>query len=249
MLPTTVKTETAAVQPSRSPVILAFAIVVLGFLGFALSELWTTARFTTLQRLAVKLEHGETVRGKAVGYYAASTDRIIDGGYCRYDIIRAGVTTTLADIDRLNGSNNRKGWNEAVARADRLLLHAIGCVPTDGNYWVRLAMVRWTKGEKPDELARLLQQSAWLAPAEKNVLAARFFLWNRVSVATLERAKETLQTDLMTTLIHPPPWLANSIMSPIGLNIRRYVAEVDALLPAERHAQLVHFGLALDAPK
>jgi hypothetical protein len=239
----------AAPPSSRSLVVVVFSILVLGFLGFALSQILTTARFITLQRLAEKLETGDIVRAKAVAYYAASTDRIIDGNYCRYDIIRAGVSATLADVDRLNSSNNRKAWNEAVARADRLLLHAIGCMPTDGNYWVRLAMVRWTKGEKPDELARLLQQSAWLAPAEKNVLAARFFLWNRVSVATLERAKDTLQTDLMTTLVHPPPWLANSIVSPIGLNIRPYVARVDALLPAERHAQLVHFGLALNAPK
>jgi len=252
MPPTTVRTETSRSQPrrskpSRSPALLLFCGIAALLLSVAVSQLWATAHFEPLKQLSRKLEDGSLILNSAIAYYAPKTDEIVSKHYCRYDIVRAGVTTVLADVDRLNRSQDRKAWNTALARADRFLMHAIGCTPTDGNYWARLAMIRWALAAPPEDVAALLSRSAMLAPSERNILSARFYLWNRVDPKTLALSRTALQSDLNTMLVIAPAWFSASVMRPVGLNLLPYVSEMAAPLPAERRADLAYYGISLQS--
>lgn len=248
MPPTTVRTERSRSKPGRSPALLLFCGIATLLFGVAMSQLWATAQFEPLKQLSRKLEDGSLILHSAIAYYAPRTDEIVAGNYCRYDIVRAGVTTVLADVDRLNRSQDRKAWNAALARADDFLAHAIGCTPTDGNYWARLAMIRWVKGAPREDVAMLLARSVELAPSEKNILQARFYLWNRVDPQTLELARTALEADLNTMLVVAPAWFSGSVMKPIGLNLAGYINEIAAPLPKERRDDLVYYGIALQTP-
>jgi hypothetical protein len=244
-----VRIEASRSEPGRSPAVLLFCGIAALLFCIAMSQLWATAHFSPLDQLSRKLEDGGLILGSAIAFYAPKTDEIVAQNYCRYDIVRAGVTTVLADVDRLNRSQDRKAWNSALARADGFLTHAIGCTPTDGNYWARLAMVRWAQGAAPERVAELLSRSVTLAPSEKNILAARFYLWNRVGPKTLTLAKTALQADLNTMLVVAPAWFSASVMRPVGLNLFPYIEEIAGPLPSDRRADLLYFGIALQAPR
>ena len=119
---------------------------------------------------------------------------------CRADILRAAMTVQMAALDLESITSDYSSWAQAIERADRFITHYVDCLPTDGNGWLRKALVSRATAELPPLLADLLGRSARFAPAEGEVLRARLALWKVVSAQTISLAATSLRQDISTIL-------------------------------------------------
>lgn len=157
-------------------VCLALIIVFLSF-----QDLRQRLRFVDIGRMAARIESGAVVGTEAVLRTAASVDTKIGQGTCLSDVVKAGATVELARLDRSDLTNAFPQWVEAADRTDAYLVRALSCLPTNGNLWLRLAMVRQAIAEVPTSLEHFVQLSQFYAPAEADVLRARLLMFNRLS--------------------------------------------------------------------
>jgi hypothetical protein len=102
----------------------------------------------------------------------------------------------LARLDQQNQDADYEAWSTAVTQAERVAGYALTCSPTNGNFWLRFAMVRQAISEQPEQIAHLVTFSQLYAPVEENVIAARFRLYNRLTQNTLRLLSSPLQSDL-----------------------------------------------------
>lgn len=220
------------------PAISLFVVMCGLFLAFSIMELRATARFGQLMLMARYLETGTPVTRASVTNLAAWADGVVSDDYCRSDIVRAGLTVKLAELDQRNSYYDYDAWAEGLAATERYIRHAIGCTPTDGNFWLRLAMVRRAIAERPEEIAFLMQQSVNYAPAEQAVLAARFIVWNAAGERTLQAARAALDTDVQTLLRYGDVRLIRQIVQKPGEALLPYLRSATTSLPAERQGEL-----------
>ncbi|MBW8318081.1 MAG: hypothetical protein K0M47_01510 [Rhizobium sp.] len=220
------------------PAIALFVVMCGLFLAFSIMELRATARFGQLMLMARYLETGTPVTRASVSNLAAWADGVVSDDYCRSDIVRAGLTVKLAELDQRNSYYDYDAWAEGLAATERYIRHAIGCTPTDGNFWLRLAMVRRAIAERPEEIAFLMQQSVNYAPAEQAVLAARFIVWNAAGERTLEAARAAVDTDVQTLLRYGDVRLIRQIVQKPGEALLPYLRSATTSLPAERQGEL-----------
>ncbi|PPJ49381.1 hypothetical protein C0075_02120 [Rhizobium sp. KAs_5_22] len=220
------------------PAISLFVVMCGLFLAFSIMELRATARFGQLMLMARYLETGTPVTRASVTNLAAWADGVVSDDYCRSDIVRAGLTVKLAELDQRNSYYDYDAWAEGLAATERYIRHAIGCTPTDGNFWLRLAMVRRAIAERPEEIAFLMQQSVNYAPAEQAVLAARFIVWNAAGERTLQAARAAVDTDVQTLLRYGDVRLIRQIVQKPGEALLPYLRSATTSLPAERQGEL-----------
>lgn len=239
------KTENPQKGPAYSPALLGFAAIAAVLLAFAIWQQVTTARFATLMLLAKKIERAEPIADDAIPTYIKETTDIVVSGECRSDIVRAGLTVLLADLDRQNSTTDYEAWAAAMARSEDYLHHALTCSPADGNLWVRLAMVRFAIAAEPRELAYLMSQSVNLAPAEPNIVAARFVLWNKLNAATLQEASRAVDSDLRLLLTQAPMPLLKSTLAAQSENLLPYLKSAASLIGEPRRAKIEAAGITL----
>ena len=223
---------------------IALLVVMCGIvLAFSIGELAASFRFGRVMQLARHLETGSPVSRATVTRLAGVADEVVSGGYCRTDIVRAGLTVKLAELDQRNSYHDYEAWAGALATTENYLRHAIGCRPTDGNLWLRLAMVRRAVAEQPSEIAFLMQQSVYYAPAEQGVLVGRFTVWKDAAASTLEAARSAVETDLATVLRYGELPLIRQILKKPGVSLQPLVEAAIASLSAERRAVLASAGI------
>jgi hypothetical protein len=206
-------------------------------------QLKQTAHFGSLFPLAQKLETGAPVPPDVLSRYVKLADQIPAGDYCRSDIVVAGATVILADLDRQNQSIDYDAWAEAVSRGERYFEHAISCTPTNGDYWLRLALIRRAVAERPAELAALMRESVLMAPAEQGIIIARFNLWNDASPATLEAARSSLESDIKTILDNGNAFQIAPAIKNVGKNLAPYFREAAQSVSADKLAVYKKAGL------
>ncbi|HCL67649.1 MAG TPA: hypothetical protein DIC56_22995 [Rhizobium sp.] len=224
---------------SRVRAAIALFLVLCGLLlVLSVAELRASVRFGQLMLMARYLETGTPVTRASVTNLADWADKVVSGDYCRSDIVRAGLTVKLAELDQRNSFYDYDAWAAGLEATERYIRHAIGCTPSDGNFWLRLAMVRRAIAERPEEIAFLMQQSVNYAPAEQAVLAARFTVWNAAGELTLKAARAALDTDLQTLLRYADVQLIRRILQKPGEGLLPHLRSAAALLPAERRAEL-----------
>lgn len=227
------------------PAIALFVVISAILLAFSIRELAASVRFARVMQLARHLETGSPVSRGTVTRLAGVADDVVSDGYCRTDIVRAGLTVKLAELDQRNSYHDYDAWAGAIAAAEKYLRHAIGCRPTDGNLWLRLAMVRRAVAEQPTEIAFLMQQSVYYAPAEQGVLVGRFAVWNDAAATTLEAARSAVETDLATVLRYGELPLIRQILRKPGVSLRPIVEAAVTLLSTERRAVLAGAQIGL----
>ncbi len=150
-------------------------------------------------------------------------------GICRTDILKAGAAVLIRDLDRQNPDQDYESWAAAISVAEGFFLHALSCMPADGNIWLRLAIVRQQIAEEPVETARLLSLSQHYAPSEAGVLRIRMQFWNTLSERSLQLALPAIKADIRT------------LCSDRTLLIRRLISPpataVQLALPSDQHIQ------------
>ncbi|MGO7204047.1 hypothetical protein ACCT30_22770, partial [Rhizobium ruizarguesonis] len=138
---------------------IAFVIVTVVFVVLAGRELSASIRTASISIVAERIERGETVADEVVTKYAVRSVDVVDGHYCRSDIVAAGVTLVLAQLDRQNVNVNYDAWAVAASSAREYLRYALSCMPTNSNFWLRLAAVQSTIAEEPVAIAGMMKRS------------------------------------------------------------------------------------------
>lgn len=242
---------TETVTAARSPVSdrlwrTLFAGLCLGALWIATTELETSRHFGPMIRLAALMRQELPVDRTAVERYTAEVGSIVEAGICRADVLRAGLTLTLRDLDHQHSASDYGAWRHAFEKAGRFIDHALACTPADGNLWLRSAMLRQAIGENPLELAGLLHASVQFAPSEISVLTARFQVWNTAQPETLALARASLEKDLATVLEYARPAVVVAILSNPSPALTPYLRTALRRISPTRRENLAAAGLAPD---
>ncbi len=94
---------------------------------------------------------------------------------CQSAFVKPFLTVLLAGLDARNPNSEYEKWFEALGQTEQFLRHTLSCLPTDGNLWVRYAMVRQASAEQA------MKSIGWsvflkdiLQPRE-NAITARYF--------------------------------------------------------------------------
>ncbi|MBO3762227.1 hypothetical protein [Ciceribacter sp. L1K22] len=225
--------------------LVALAVAAAATIGLAARELAASVRFASISYLSDRLQDGAQLDAAVLSRYAREAMAVSNDGVCRSDIVGDGLRVILADLDRQNSFARYDAWAAAMENADRYIKHAIGCSPSDGNLWLRLAMVRWAIAEQPPLLSFLLQQSVRYAPANGEVVKARFIVWRKASEQTLDLAADALNADLRTLLLYAPAWEAARTLKDPGDLLRVRALAVFEELPEERKKVLKASGFKL----
>jgi len=233
-----VRTDTAKLRSRASPLNLLFMGLALFFLWIAVGELQITARFSNLFYLNATLTQQDSSNAVAIGRYAAQADAVATSNECRADVLAGGLTFVLRDLDLQNSVDQYDAWAAAMTRADHYITHALSCSPADGDLWARLAMIRQASSENAEQLSSLMSQSALLAPSEMYVLRARFFVWRKATIATLDRSADTVERDIRTVLNYGQPNDIIDVLGNAGVNLKPHILAAWKLIPAGRLAAL-----------
>jgi hypothetical protein len=170
---------------------LSILIVSLGA-----RELWVQSRFAEVTIASRRVEAGAPIGTGAILDLAQLADDMANHAVCHSDLLRSGTTLVLRRLELQDSTRNAAGYVDALERADSFLRHALSCVPSQGNFWLRLAMVGSLQGQNPQQLARFLTLSQLYAPAEEGALKGRLAFWQKVSQPYLKRLQQTLLADL-----------------------------------------------------
>lgn len=219
------------------------ALLSLAFAAGSAFYFWQTTRYSDITYTASRLEAGKTVAPDVVARLASTLGGLVDAGECRSDILASAVSVALADLDARDALADYDGWAASISAADRLLAFATTCVPTNGNFWARLAMLRQAEAENPTELAGLIDRSVWFAPSESGVIAARCVIWRKATDETLRLARHSLDHDLMTVLTYFQPNAALSCLDGGGPTLQTAAAEAARAVNDDRLLTLNRTGL------
>lgn len=228
--------------PSSPPSVLFF-LTALGLLFFAVADIRQSARFADVFLVAERLERSGQVSPETLARTAANAEAIVSGDYCRSDIVMAGTTLVLNRLDTANEITGYDAWLKASDEAERYMRHAVSCMPTESNLWLRLAMVRAVIVQEPRAVARLITMSASLAPADEIALLARVYFWNRLHAATLEEARTSVEGDVNLLLEFGDPHRVGPALAVISPALHPYVEDAGAKLPPDRKTLLLSFGV------
>ncbi len=239
-----------AERPSTESTLRFIAAAIFAAL-LALSGLHLTlaAASSRVAAAASRLEEGRPVESGMLRALASHAVSEVLLSTCRADILRAAMTVQMAALDLESITSDYSSWAQALERADRFIAHYVQCLPTDGNGWLRKALISRATAELPAALAELLAQSARLAPAEGQVLRARLALWKAVSAQTIGLGRQWLRQDVSTILAYGdwrdlvhlfedlPPTLAETIEAARGsLGSERAAMVARAELRAEQRS-------------
>lgn len=235
--PTIVKSGSRLHQ--RSWVSVVSAVAVAGFIWLAYGNFAAQRHYSDVVFVATNLERNVPVGTKAVRDLGEVALDMVTAGECRSNLLGAGLTVLLADLDA-ETTDDRRVMLQSV---DRFLTHMLSCTPTDGDAWARLAMVRQALGERPSEEAALLERSSWFAPSEGSTLAGRLEVWRHAMDETLVLAEPTLDRDILVALSYYSVEDAVKTLSGGGQKFRDRVSTASASLSDERVTALRRAGL------
>lgn len=229
-----------------SPLSILFSLTAIALLAFAVTDIRQSARFADIFLVAERLEQSGQISPETVARTAANTDAIVSGDYCRSDIVMAGTTLVLNRLDTASEITGYEAWAKAADDAERYMRHAVSCMPTDSNLWLRLAIVRAVIAQEPKSIARLMTMSARLAPADELALLARVYFWNHLNVATLENARTTVESDVRLLLKLGDSRKVAPALTRISAALLPYVKQAATQLPANKKGSLTWFGFNPD---
>ncbi len=232
--------------PRLSPLTASFSFVAVALLVFAVLNIEQSARFADVFLVAERLEQSGKVSAETLEKTANKADLIVRGGYCRSDIVMAGTTLVLNRLDIRNEITDYGAWAKAAEEAEEYMRHAVSCMPTESNLWLRLAAVRAVIVQEPRAIARLMTMSSTLAPADENALIARLYFWNHLNGTTLKNAQTSVERDLRVLMKFGNTQKIGVALRAISAALVPYLKEAGTRLTPERKASLTWFGLNLD---
>ncbi len=244
------KTQQRATAPTAlslpSPLSVLFVLTAITLLAFAIADIRQSARFADIFFVAERLEQSEQISPDTLARTAVITDTIVSGDYCRSDIAMAGTTLVLNRLDTANEITGYEAWARAADDAERYMRHAVSCMPSESNLWLRLAVVRAVIAQEPKSIARLMTMSTRLAPADDVALLARLYFWDRLNITTLDNARTSVESDVNLLLKLGDPRKVGPALTRISAALLPYVKTAGSKLTSEKKNSLAWFGLNID---
>lgn len=210
-------------------------------------EVSQSARFANVFVIADRIEKSTQANSINLSRTLADTDTIVSNGYCRSDILMAGATIVLQHFDDTDEIADYQAWSKALISNEQFFRHAISCMPSNSNFWLRLAMIRAVQAEDPSDIARLMSVSVKLAPADQFSLLARLYFWNHLSAATLEKAANDLRSDLHILFDRGDPKQIAAALPAMSEALRPYIKERTADMSEERKRDFRWVGFDINA--
>lgn len=137
------------------------------------------------------------------------------GAECPSPVSTTGaVNAALSHLDEQDLNANYDKWAAALLDAERTVMVALACLPTDGNLWVRLAMIRQAIAEHPTEVRDLLALSQLYAPVELNAISARIALLNRLTPSTQKLTRPIYLKDAAIICQARYKWVLRQLPAP-----------------------------------
>lgn len=181
----------------RSPALVGIVFILSVFvLWLSATQISRFVRFGELPSMAHRLEIGTPTATQAIRELVPLVDDLRDTGICQSVFVKSGFTILLAALDIENEDTGYDGWVTAMQRAETFARHALGCLPTNGDFWLKLAMLHQATGEQPGEIFRLVNNSQLYAPAEPQVLAGRYAFYGHLTDASLQLLGDVIANDI-----------------------------------------------------
>ncbi len=234
ILPTTSMSPEPAVRFSinwATIIGLLISAIVLLLAGREL-EMWY--RFEGVIKASRLIERGERLETKTVMELAKLADTMIPSKVCNTDLLKAGTTLVLGRLEHTSSRQDYDAWLTSIRKADAFLRHALACVPEQGNFWARLAMVRQQLAEEPEEVLKLLELSQHYAPAELTAIKGRLLVVQKASSITLQRVANILSSDLAVICRPQNMWTLLRFPRPSRL-LTQYLPSSHANTPRSRN--------------
>jgi hypothetical protein len=160
---------------------------------------------------------------------------------CSRSGVRSLVSITLAGIEVAYRGGDAGARTAALADADLLLRHAIGCFPYDGNLWLRLAAVEFARAGATTRVEEMLALSASMAPSEAWIIAPRIVLASTLLEAGSTGARAILERDMRVFVARARYAEVGRLYLQIGDGPRQILEDSVALLETgERYSELQH---------
>ncbi len=197
----------------RSPALVGILVLLSIFvLWISATQISLFVRYGALAPLASRLEAGTPTATQAILDLVPVAEAVRDAGVCQTVFVKSGFTILLAALDIENQDNGYDAWATAMQRAEAFGRHALGCLPTNGDLWLKLARLHQATGEQPLEIFQLVNNSQLYAPSEPHVLAARYAFYGHLTDASLKFLDGTIANDV------------RAICSESGNDMRRVLA-------------------------
>lgn len=177
---------------------LTFALLLLSafVLWLAAVQIMRYARFSALEPVAYRLATGVPTNATDIRALVPLAESVRDERICQSDFVKSSYAILLAALDLENEDRDYAEWAAALGRAEAFGRHALGCSPTSGSFWLKLAMLHKAEGEQPGELLTLIGNSQLYAPAEIEVLGGRYALYNRLTDTSITVLAPVIDRDI-----------------------------------------------------
>lgn len=211
----------------RSPALVGFIVVLSIFvLWLSATQISRFAHFGALPPMAYRLQSGVPTAVQSIRDLVPLAEDVRAGGICQGVFVKSGFTILLAALDIENQDAGYDAWEAAMQRAESFGRHALGCLPTSGDFWLKLARLHQATGEQPDEIFRLLTNSQLYAPAEPQVVAGRYAFYSHLSDASLNLLHDTIGRDIRAICSRRGNEMRRDLTSPSPA-VRRIIDEID----------------------
>jgi hypothetical protein len=225
-------------MPRAVAFIAAFLVAML-----ALAELKAARDYGAYLSLNSLLRRHEAVSDRAVMHYAQSLDGSL--GSCRTDILEAVVSVAQRDVD-LKFIGSREEWPSALARSERVLRAALGCNPTNGDLWMRLAVTRWLVGGSADEQLSLMTLSQTYSPSNLDTVTKRLLHWGTVTPQMAALGEDLIRRDIRTILLYAPETDAVGLLRNLPAHLHPLVRSEAEVVPRLRLDALKEAGFSAE---
>lgn len=227
---------------SRKGALLLLALAGASIL-LSLGELRSAVPSQAARRLhAAAASDPEPIRS-TLSSWVSSSEGLISG--CPAGAVDAAIELDVLHADLHVPFRQRDEWAQALARLERDARQALGCQPTNGLVWARLAFASWFLGRPAGQQARYLDYSQLYAPAEVGALRARFAQWARVTPVVTRDASRSFDRDLRVLLTSAPTSLAVAILKDMPESSRASIVDAARVLPRPRLDALRRRGIDL----
>jgi hypothetical protein len=109
--------------------------------------------------------------------------------------LRSAVTIKLGDLDASYRQKDPVNIDPALGDARTTLTRALGCIPNDGNFWLRLAIVNFAAKSPAAVVEEQLERSLVSAPSEAWIVMPRLAFAAQIREATTPGIEQVMQAD------------------------------------------------------
>lgn len=225
--------------------IMAAALVVAACL-----QIGVLLKSEDAERVARSIEHKRDLDS---AFVARMADRALDeaaGRGCQSAGVKANISILLKHLDTMGPGETLETRIAALQNTRDAIDRALACLPTDGNLWLRRAMIGFALQDRLSVIRNDMLLSQRYSPAEVEVLFGRYAFWSRLPKLQLAASASLVMTDIAAICSQKPMLWRVPDPSPILKSFlqERASAVTNCLISGERARRERPFSTPLARP-